>query len=88
LRLITAQLLSHFVKKSGFTYDTAVNGFKALQAFQVAEKPYDIVIMGTSPPVQPIYFLISGALTKESRHHNASHGWDTGHARNQEVGTC
>jgi DNA-binding response OmpR family regulator len=55
-RLITAQLLSHFVKKSNYAYNTAVNGLKALQAFQDAEKPYDIVIMGKSPPVQLIYF--------------------------------
>jgi CheY-like chemotaxis protein len=46
IRLTLAQLLSTFVRKSKYEYDTAENGLKALQAFQSAPKPYDIVFMG------------------------------------------
>jgi hypothetical protein len=44
--LTSAKLLSTFMKKRNYEYDTAENGLKALQAFQNAQKPYDIVFMG------------------------------------------
>ena len=40
------QLLSTFARRGNFGYGTAVNGLEAVQAFEAAEKPYDIIIMG------------------------------------------
>jgi len=48
---INMRLLETFVGKSKFEYDTAVNGLLALQAFQAAEKPYDIIFMDISMPI-------------------------------------
>ena len=45
-RLTSAKLLSTFAGKSNYKYDTAENGLLALQAFQNAQQPYDIVFMG------------------------------------------
>ena len=41
-----AQLLCALVSKDRYQYDTAANGLEALQAFQNAQIPYDIVLMG------------------------------------------
>jgi hypothetical protein len=35
------------MRKSKFEYDTAVNGLLAVQAYQSAERPFDIIFMGT-----------------------------------------
>lgn len=43
------KLLSGFVKKNKYEYDTAENGLVALQAFQNGQKHYDIVFMGKQP---------------------------------------
>ncbi|KAM7216447.1 hypothetical protein V8F06_008160 [Rhypophila decipiens] len=48
---INLRLLSTFVRKINYTYDTAVNGLEALTAVQVAPKPYDIIIMDISMPI-------------------------------------
>lgn len=42
-----AQLLYTPVCKSHYEFNTVGNGLEALQAFQNAQKPYDIVLMGT-----------------------------------------
>lgn len=44
------QILSTFARRGNFGYDTAVNGLEAVQAFEAAEKPYDIIIMGEYSP--------------------------------------
>jgi hypothetical protein len=46
LGLIRAKLLETFTKKNNYEYGTAENGLLALQAFQNARHPYDIVFMG------------------------------------------
>ncbi|KAM7193145.1 hypothetical protein V8F33_008017, partial [Rhypophila sp. PSN 637] len=48
---INLRLLSTFVRKINYTYDTAVNGLEALTAVQVAAKPYDIIIMDITMPI-------------------------------------
>lgn len=44
--LILVKLLCMLIKKNNYGYDTAINGLEALQAFQNAQRPYDIVLMG------------------------------------------
>ncbi|PGH06239.1 hypothetical protein AJ80_08208 [Polytolypa hystricis UAMH7299] len=48
---INLKLLSTFAKKNSYEYDAAENGLVALQAFQNAPKPHDIVFMDISMPV-------------------------------------
>jgi hypothetical protein len=40
------QLLSTFIRKGNYNFCTAENGLEALQAFQVAQRAFDIVFMG------------------------------------------
>ncbi|RYP66490.1 hypothetical protein DL771_007750 [Monosporascus sp. 5C6A] len=48
---INLRLLSTFVSKGNYDFDTAGNGLVALQAFEVAQRPYDVVFMDISMPV-------------------------------------
>lgn len=48
---INLKLLETFTKKNNYEYGTAENGLLALQAFQNARHPYDIVFMDISMPV-------------------------------------
>jgi len=41
-----AKLLETFTKRNNYEYNTAKNGLLALQAFQNARPPYDIVFIG------------------------------------------
>jgi hypothetical protein len=40
------KLLETFTKRNNYEYDTAKNGLLALQTFQNAQPPFDIVFMG------------------------------------------
>jgi hypothetical protein len=50
-----------------------MNGLEAVQAFEAAERQYDVIIMGRST-----LFLVLAALllTFACRHLDACHGWD------------
>ena len=61
-----AKLLETFTKKNNYEYGTAENGLLALQAFQNARHPYDIVFMGRQI-ISKRYSVLTGKQTSQCR---------------------
>ena len=66
LGLMLAKLLETFTKKNNYEYSTAENGLLALQAFQNAQHPYDIVFMGRQT-VSKHCSVLTGKQTSQCR---------------------
>ncbi|KAJ5982275.1 hypothetical protein N7451_012375 [Penicillium sp. IBT 35674x] len=48
---INLKIMSTFVRKVGYRYETALNGLIALEKYESADQPYDFVFMDISMPV-------------------------------------
>jgi CheY-like chemotaxis protein len=47
---VNMMLLSAYMKKNGWDYETASNGLEALQAFSNQPQGYDVIFMGEHCP--------------------------------------
>ncbi|KAI9771344.1 MAG: hypothetical protein M1840_002314 [Geoglossum simile] len=59
--------LKTFTKKGNYEYDTAENGLLALQAYENALRPYDIIFMGQQKFVHKLYDILKKKQTFQCR---------------------